>query len=127
MTDVEKIIGGLHCCCHTDGSNCAKCPYDIADSDCTAIMSMDTLKLLKEQAARIRELEEKLRLLSVYDGAIARLKEMEPKHILCIADAIEGMEFGKCPRCDRTILNKQSDPTLFCKYCGQAVIWKRAY
>jgi len=47
--DLEKVIKGLNCCCHTDGSNCAKCPYDIADSDCTAQLSMDVLALLKEQ------------------------------------------------------------------------------
>ena len=47
--DREKIINGLNCCCHTDGSNCAKCPYDNTDSDCTALMSMDVLALLKEQ------------------------------------------------------------------------------
>ena len=55
--DLEKIIKGLNCCCHTDGSNCAKCPYDIADSDCTAQMSMDVLALLKEQDETIKELQ----------------------------------------------------------------------
>lgn len=49
MADREKVINGLNCCCHTDGSNCAKCPYDNADEDCTALMSMDVLELLKEQ------------------------------------------------------------------------------
>ena len=58
MADREKVIKGLECCCHTDGSNCAKCPYDIADSDCTALMSMDALALLKEQEARVMTLEE---------------------------------------------------------------------
>lgn len=52
------------------------------------------------------------------------LKEQEPKTILGIADSIEGMEVGKCPRCERTIASKQSDPTWFCKFCGQAVIFK---
>lgn len=49
MTDLEKVIKGLNCCCHTDGSNCAKCPYDIANSDCTALMSMDAIPLVKKQ------------------------------------------------------------------------------
>lgn len=47
--DIEKIIKGLHCCAHTDGISCVLCPYDIADEDCTALMSMDVLDLLKEQ------------------------------------------------------------------------------
>ena len=51
MNDRERVIKGLHCCCHTDGFNCNTCPYDIANSDCTALMSMDILDLLKEQEA----------------------------------------------------------------------------
>ena len=58
---------------------------------------------------------------SMVADAIVLLKEQEPKTIFGIADSIEGIEVGKCPRCDRTILSKQSDPTWFCKYCGQAV------
>lgn len=60
----------------------------------------------------------------MHEAVLALLKEQEPKAILDIADPIDGIEVGKCPRCDRTILNKQSDPTWFCKYCGQAVKFK---
>jgi len=49
--DREKVIKGLRCCSHTDGVNCIYCPYDNIDSDCTALMSMDVLELLKEQEA----------------------------------------------------------------------------
>jgi len=56
--------------------------------------------------------------------ALALLKEQEPKSILSFADTIEEVAVGTCPRCDKTILSKQSDPTWFCKYCGQAVIFK---
>ena len=49
MIDREKVIKGLHCCSHTDGINCIYCPYDTSDSDCTALLSMDVLELLKEQ------------------------------------------------------------------------------
>lgn len=49
MLDREKVIKGLHCCSHTDGANCIYCPYDISDTDCTALMAMDVLDLLKEQ------------------------------------------------------------------------------
>lgn len=49
MTDREKVVKGLHCCAHTDGINCIYCPYDNMDEDCTALMSMDVLALLKGQ------------------------------------------------------------------------------
>ena len=49
MVDREKVINGLHCCSHTDGINCLHCPYDNDGEDCTALMSMDVLELLKEQ------------------------------------------------------------------------------
>lgn len=60
---------------------------------------------------------------SLMSDAHALLKEQEPKTVLDIADSIEGIDVGKCPRCDKIIVNKQSDPTRFCKYCGQAVKW----
>lgn len=94
MPDRKKVIQGLHCCAHTDGINCAYCPYGIENADCTAQMSMDVLALLKEQ---------------------------EPKQAIGIADSIEGMEVGYCPSCGRTIVNKKIDETKFCKFCGQAV------
>ena len=62
MTDREKVIKGLHCCSHTDGVNCIYCPYDTSDSDCTALLSMDVLELLKEQKS-----EEKRILKIVWD------------------------------------------------------------
>ena len=49
MTDRENVIKGLYCCAHTDGINCLHCPYDHKGDDCTALMSMDVLALLKEQ------------------------------------------------------------------------------
>ena len=51
MVDREKVITGLHCCSHIDGTNCIYCPYDNRDTDCAALMSMDVLELLKEQEA----------------------------------------------------------------------------
>lgn len=101
MADREKVIKGLECCQRFLKSHCDECPYIYeylcGINDCTADLASDAIALLKEQ---------------------------EPKTILGIADSIEGIEVGKCPRCDRTILNKQSDPTWFCKYCGQAVKWE---
>lgn len=64
-----------------------------------------------------------VRIGQAINSAIDLLTEQGPKTILDIADPIDGIEVGKCPRCERTILKKQSDPTGFCKYCGQAVKW----
>lgn len=55
--------------------------------------------------------------------AITLLKEQEAKLVLNIADSIAGMEIGDCPGCGRYLVNKISDPSKFCKYCGQAVKW----
>ena len=60
MVDREKVIKGLKCCAHTDGTNCVYCPYDITAEDCTALMSMDVLDLLKEQEDKIEQLEHDL-------------------------------------------------------------------
>ena len=60
MPDWEKVIKGLHCCSHTDGIICLHCPYDNDGEDCTALMSMDVLELLKEQEEQIEQLEHDL-------------------------------------------------------------------
>ena len=70
MLERQKVIKGLNCCAHIDGINCIYCPYDNTSEDCTALMSMDALALLKEQETRIKELEEKLRLLEYGDQDI---------------------------------------------------------
>lgn len=62
--DREKVIKGLLCCAHTDGTNCVNCPYDNMYEDCAALMSMDTLALLKEQEERIKLLEHQLETLT---------------------------------------------------------------
>ena len=51
------------------------------------------------------------------------LKEQEPKQVLSVADSVGEMDVGYCPSCRRGIANKMSDPTKFCRYCGQAVKW----
>ena len=106
MPDREKIIKALSICLPEtqDDSKleCSDCPYvDVCNpNDIVGI----TLPLILD----IRAL----------------LKEQEAKNILDVADSVEGIEVGKCPRCDRTIVSKQSDPTRYCKYCGQAVKWE---
>lgn len=57
-------------------------------------------------------------------AALALLKEQEAKLVLNIADSIAGMEVGDCPGCGRYLVNRISDPSKFCKYCGQAVKWE---
>ena len=94
MPDREKVIKGLRCCSHTDGVNCIYCPYDISDSDCTALLSMDVLELLKEQ---------------------------EPQLVLNIGEQIS-CKSGSCPKCGKmlnTTCNKR-----YCGDCGQEVKWK---
>ena len=56
--------------------------------------------------------------------AIALLQKQVPMRMLDIADSVDDIEVGRCPACDRTIVNKRSDPTMFCKWCGQRVIWE---
>lgn len=73
MIDQEKVIKGLNCCAHTDGSNCKYCPYDITGEDCTALMSMDVLALLKEQGARILQSEEAEKRKMVQDNWKAQM------------------------------------------------------
>ena len=60
----------------------------------------------------------------IADDAIAMLKEHEPKPAVDIADTVDGIEVGRCPSCDKGIVNKKSDPTRYCKFCGQAVKWE---
>lgn len=55
--------------------------------------------------------------------AYTLLKEQEPKQVLSVADSVGEIEIGYCPSCRRGITNKMSDPTKFCRYCGQAVRW----
>ena len=61
----------------TLGSNCAKCPYDNTDSDCTALMSIDVLALLKEQEPRILDWDE-IKNYSVVYGEFKGVSEIYP-------------------------------------------------
>jgi len=59
----------------------------------------------------------------IVGDAISMLKDQEPKPVADIADSVDGIEVGRCPSCDRAIVNKKSDPTRYCKFCGQEVKW----
>lgn len=81
MTDREKVINGLHCCAHTDGINCIYCPYDNADEDCTALMSMDVLELLKEQeAVEPKTIPEEL-MHKMWNALYAEENKFEKKYV----------------------------------------------
>lgn len=56
-------------------------------------------------------------------GILSLLKEKEAKPVVDIADSVDGIEVGRCPSCDKVIVNKKSDPTRYCKFCGQEVTW----
>lgn len=97
MTDRKKVIKGLHCCSHTDGVNCIYCPYDNKDTDCTALMAMDVLALLKEQEA----------VKPIYN---------EEKY---------GDHLPHCGNCEKVLPNNAVYGKVnFCHYCGQAVKWE---
>jgi hypothetical protein len=99
MPDREKIINGLNCCSHTDGINCLHCPYDNDGENCTALMSMDVLELLKEQKAVEPE------QVDVYG-------EDEWWGFVCV-----------CPDC-KTEWMTDKDATHFCPNCGRPVKWE---
>ena len=99
--DREKVIKGLNCCAHTDGSNCKYCPYDITSEDCTALMAMDVLDLLKEH--------EPVKPYMDFDGH----------------------DVWRCGNCGATIFHLQhtqadedaKNYAKFCRLCGRAVDW----
>ena len=83
MPDRDKVIKGLECCSHTDGTNCIYCPYDMRDTDCTALISMDVLALLKEQESIIESLKSDLyETLEVVSGRlnVVRCKDCKYAH-----------------------------------------------
>lgn len=101
LPDREKVIKGLLCCAHTDGINCVYCPYDNTDEDCTALMSMDVLNLLKKQ---------------------------EAKPIVYKENRMTGLPVAICPNCGRFArqfhTEHPGEETNFCPWCGQAVKWE---
>ena len=96
MPDREKVINGLHCCGHIDGANCGKCPYDITNANCTALMSMDALELLTEPEA--------------IEPTVSSLEEHDE----------HGSWWYQCGKCKMPI----DCGDRFCRHCGQEVQWK---
>ncbi len=55
MPDREKILNGLRCHSGCERSlNCQNCDY-ISQNDCSEILAMDVLNLLKEQEAAVKQ------------------------------------------------------------------------
>lgn len=70
MPDMEQVIWDIErCICHVPDAckDCSHYQKGEAAIDCMEILLADALALLKEQEARIRELEEKLRVLKYGD------------------------------------------------------------
>lgn len=66
MTDPGKVINGIECLLTDRKCELFNCPYGNV-GNCIDAVLYDALALLKEQAARIRELEEKFRALEYGD------------------------------------------------------------
>ena len=98
MSDREKVIKGLQiereCVSRDCDRDCGKCDL-VQDRDW---------------------------LLSVYDDALALLKEQEPKSVKVVKTAYDH-ELYYCPRCDRPFCDLYYVKPKFCDKCGQAVKW----
>lgn len=103
MTDSEKVMRGLECCCtHIVGMSCGNCPYEIEQrenegiSDCTSVLAYDALVLLKEQET----VEPKKTAYQRVDHTIA-----------CRY---------RCGTCDMSIFPSYK----YCPFCGREVKWE---
>lgn len=57
MIDREKVVNGLWLCGYQEGMpQCDSCPYD--GKNCWTRLKRDAISLLKEQAEKIRSLEQ---------------------------------------------------------------------
>lgn len=63
----EKVEKGLECCLHNDHKNCHYNRDDVKDTVCTTEMMSDALALIRQQRARIAELEEAQRMMVYQD------------------------------------------------------------
>jgi hypothetical protein len=57
MEQFDRVCKGLECCLHNDHKNCRYNRDDVKDTVCTTEMMSDALALIRQQQARIAELE----------------------------------------------------------------------
>lgn len=96
MADREKVLKGLQCCVHSEGTGeCPdECPYYDkcwVDEDLYVSLHKDALELLKN----------------------------EPLPVLNVGKC--GIYFGDCPHCGKRVTKKN---TSYCPYCGKRVKWE---
>ena len=71
MIDKEKVIKGLECCGnHKREYSCSNCPYEEYGwegnpSECTEILAVQALALLKEQEQTIENLND---IIAIHEG-----------------------------------------------------------
>ena len=58
-----------------------------------------------------------------FQNGIEAFHQDKAELVINAADSVDGFETGKCPACGKALVNKLSNPTRFCKYCGKAVKW----
>ena len=95
MTEREKVLKGLECCCSMTGDACRQCPYD---EECAEMIGSGSAHLCSD--------------------ALELLKD-EPLPVLNVGKC--GIYFGDCPHCGKRVTKKN---TSYCPYCGKAVKWE---
>lgn len=100
MTEREKVLKGLECCCSMTGDACRQCPYD---EECAEMIGSGSAHLCSD--------------------ALELLKEQEPvKPSLLVSNGPDDVcsQWYLCGKCKKPIDHKDR----FCKRCGQAVRWE---
>ena len=126
MPDREKVIKGLECCQYSSKSHCDGCPYLYEGmcgiNGCTSDLAIETLALMKEQEADIKNLNETIANLlqkitemkmiygdCEYVGELVRCKD-------CQFHYAGENEADAWDRCRLHSINTESD-----NYCSWAV------
>ena len=96
MTDLEKVIKGLECCCEYYDACGEDCPYQ-EDMECANTIRHEALSVLKK-----------------YD-----VGSVKPKKVKGYKPPVYTLFEYECENCESPIMDKQP----FCMGCGKAVKW----
>ena len=117
MERFDKACKGLNC--HVNGhphTRCHNCPYwgtgPHGSSECN-VLAADALALIRQQQARIAELEAGQK----QEPALLENQHKPYGHFI----NANSPWISRCPKCGKKVEGKQ---TRYCKYCGQAVKWE---